>query len=337
MHDDIQNRLLCVEDELLSAISAGGSQLEAYDNMWATLLHDIQRASLHQELPKHTMTLAHSVASHVLTVAECFATFENKYRDLTLDLHGDLKQLVTGFSDIHPETKAGSPVEDHNYSTHSSFIGPAYRWLLDNLHNPYPSVKVKKSIAQAAGCSLSVVSAWFTSVRRRMGWTVICRDYFQNCRTDAVDAAYQALVKRDPNRKLSPCHIQAFMEMKVNAECLYSSTFTPSALASALDAVVQGVSEEKKGEEGRKTGGKSLPDAPTREAGTTLASRSYPSPGYSRTTSPALSVVESPTDRTDTEDDSTSPVFTGKKRRCSSSVDLDGQDIEIERFAKRPR
>ena len=338
MHGNIQKRLLRVEDELLCAISAGVSQLESYDDMWAALLHDIQHASSREELPNDTVILAHSVASHVLAVAECFANFENKYRDLTLDLHGDLEQLAPGFSDVHLTAEAGSPAEDRNYLSQPSFIGAAYRWLLDNLHNPYPSVEVKKSIAHATGCSLPSVSAWFTSARRRMGWTTICRDYFRNCRADAVDAAYRALVKQDPNRSLSPCYVQAFMEMKVNAEGLYSSTFTPSALAGTLDAVVQDMTEESKGGARKKAGGKSLPKAScTRETETTLALRSYSSPGSSRATSPALSILESPTDQRDVEDDITLSILAGKKRRCSGSFESDDQGTKMGRPAKRAR
>lgn len=122
------------------------------------------------------------------------------------------------------------------------FIASAYSWLLDNVHNPYPSAQLKASIAENCGCSQNSVNTWFISARRRIGWTSLCREQFRNCRADATDAAYRALVRSDSSRPLPASVVQAFVAIKVNAEELYSSTFAQSALAKDLDAVVKDLS-----------------------------------------------------------------------------------------------
>ncbi|KAL4062674.1 hypothetical protein V8B97DRAFT_1756812 [Scleroderma yunnanense] len=240
----LRQRFSSIEDNLLTAIADG--TLNTFQNNWSSLFTDFSRATF--QLDPATLTIVHTVASNVLAIVDCYSSMQKKQDELSGQLQDDWDRILGGISHIHMDNahtkEPPSPLADYSSPTSSdgnplpAFIAPAYAWLLQNLHHPYPSLEIKTTMATQSNCPLSSISAWFTNVRRRMGWTAICRDHFRNSRADTLNAAYRAFIKEDPARRLSSEVTQAFMTMKVNAECLYSSVLTRSTLASDLDSIV---------------------------------------------------------------------------------------------------
>lgn len=209
--------------------------LLSFHSTWANLQSDI--TDFYEALTKETLALAHSVASRISTIAQCYLDIQQEQKVLMDGLTNGVEEILDGLDEVFA-SKTSNTVHSGGDGL-SPFIATAYRWLLDNVHNPYPSAQLKVSIAANFGCPQKSVDAWFISARRRIGWTSLCREQFRNCRADAVDAAYRALVRSDPSRPLPASVVQAFVVIKVNAEGLYSSTFSRSALAKDLDAVVK--------------------------------------------------------------------------------------------------
>ncbi|KIJ66276.1 hypothetical protein HYDPIDRAFT_186703 [Hydnomerulius pinastri MD-312] len=353
--DNLRQRLLCAESDLLNALTNGERSLSSYEASWLSLQEEISQASLRHEICGDTSSLAHAVASRVLSIATCFLDIEQKQEEWSSQLHNDWDIIIKNLNTINLSSNASPVPHNDTLSTHSSsrdsnsssshestgglppYIAGAYHWLLENLHNPYPSSEVKDALAKASASSLSSINSWFINTRRRMGWTALCRDSFRNSRTDASDAAYRALVKEDPSRPLAPELIHAFMVMKVSAEGLYSSAFIKSALAGDLDAVVKDMTDEDKkfvedqkrreAEEAKRL--KECEKEMRRKQGALekdIAKKSmvqdcYPSPERSRTSSPVPTLDESLTDEESEDEDVLPPVVAGRKRR-SSSVEL---------------
>ncbi|KAN0100307.1 hypothetical protein V8E55_000291 [Tylopilus felleus] len=140
---------------------------------------------------------------------------------------------------------------------------------------------VKASLAQRYNSFLSAINSWFINARRRMGWTALCRDHFSNCRADALDAAHRTLVEEDPNRRLPPHIIHAFISVN---------------LASDLDTKV------------------TIDLTKT----SLVPPNCYPSPDHSPFSSPVPALDESLTDESEDED-VLPPILAGRKRRFSSS------------------
>ncbi|KAH7881688.1 C-terminal domain of homeodomain 1-domain-containing protein [Phlebopus sp. FC_14] len=352
---DIRNRLGRAEETLLLSLEKGECALSAYQLTWASLLTDIQTATAQCHIDTDTLSIAFSVASNVSVLAGCFADIEREDQTLKSRWRQDLSAIFEDLtlSDSSPHLSGGGTSTPASPTTHSSpgptFICAAYQWLLENLHNPYPSPQVKASIAMESGCSVSTVSAWFVNVRRRMGWTTICRDYFHNCRADGTAAAYHALVKEDPDQKLAPEVTHAFMVMKVTAEGLYSSSFSKSALACDLDVLVKDMTandrlrqeQEKERTPRDKLGvmeGKELNNQ-QRAFGsmvrtTSDAAKDYLSPEVSRSPSPLPVLEHSTTDESEDDREMSPPRVAGRKRCATSALsDLDNSDG----FSKRPR
>ena len=265
---DLSQRLQFAESDFLTALESGTKMLSPYHQTWSTLPDILHSASGAGTVGQETLSLAHSVASRIVNLANCFLDISRGEESYTTSLQSDcdalLHQMATLDLNVQPKSVHSNDGNGSCFSRTSSrtfnsnvesssppFIASAHQWLMDNLHNPYPTVKVKNQIAAASSCQVSSVNSWFVNARRRIGWTRHCRERFSNCRADMIDAAYRALVEEDPQRILSPELSHLFVEMKVVAEGLYSSTFTKSAFVD-LGTMIKDTHERKEsGEVGK--------------------------------------------------------------------------------------
>ncbi|KAG2062302.1 mating-type protein [Suillus hirtellus] len=336
MDKDIRQRLQKAEDSLLDSISRGGDSLASFESSWNLLHADFSRCASAGELSDDTISLASLVSSRIVIITNCFSVIHKTHEELHSQLIDGMGSILDGLRRV--SISPSMPTAQMAQSAESSlppFIEPAYKWLLANIHNPYPSSDTKANIASSSGCPMNSVAAWFISARRRIGWTMICRRHFNNCRADTVDAASRALVKEDPTRVLPPAIFHDFQQMKAATQDLYASTFTKSALAGDLDAVVKDMTEEDRlqlerekkeraqKEKKRREEEKELRktqralDRQAQKAHTAFAS--YPSPEHSRSPSPVPTLEESWTDESEDEEDFIPSVLAGRKRRASVS------------------
>ncbi|KIK49417.1 hypothetical protein CY34DRAFT_796820 [Suillus luteus UH-Slu-Lm8-n1] len=333
MDNDIRQRFRQAEDALISSLSLGEASLMSFDSFWNALHADYSRCLSAGELSGDTISLANLVASRIVVITNSFSVIHKTREELHDQLIDGMGSILDGFNRVaisHSSTLTAQSPE----SSLPPFIEPAYKWLLANIHNPYPPSSTKANIAWSSGCSINSVAVWFISARRRIGWTTICRKYFNNCRADTIDAASRALVKGYSTRVLEPAIFHDFQQMKAATQDLYASTFTKSALAGDLDAVVKDMTvedrlqleqekkehaqqEKKRREEEREM--RRIQRALDRQAQKThTAFASYPSPGHSRTPSPVPTLEESLTNESENEDDDIiPPILAGRKRRAS--------------------
>lgn len=262
MHDlDLPQRLHFAESDFLAALENGTTSLASYYQTWSKLPDILHIASKTGSVGHETLSLAHSVASRILNIASCYLHVKEGEDDFSARLRVDCDVMVQQMDALNLNAQPKSSQSDSSLDTHSlalpttpaldagsalPFPAPAYRWLLDHLHNPYPTAEVKARIAAALSCQVASISSWFVNARRRIGWTTLCRERFSNCRADMIDAAYRALVKEDPQRALSPELRHSFVAMKVTVEGLYSLTFSRTAFPADLDAIVKDMMHESR-------------------------------------------------------------------------------------------
>lgn len=172
----------------------------------------------------------------------------------------------------------------------------------------------------------------------------MCRDYFNSCRANALDAAHRALVEEDPKRQLPANVIHAFISVKAAAEELYSSTLTKSVLAGDLGAVVDdmpdqnGISAHKK-KHSERTLELSKPSDMDPQNKKLVTPNCYPTPNHSPSPCSLVPMLdETPTDETEDDEHTPSPILAGRKRRFSSSEGPHTPKIEsTARLVKRLR
>lgn len=344
MEHSIRQRLLRAEGDLLDAIPDGMTALDRFRESWMTLQADVDAAVAQSQLCDETIELAHRTASAISLLSDSFLDLEEHYQSIDSSRKSELEVIFSRFSltDSHPtyhdappsssrfDYSGGTAPDAHSASIDVAkpcppYIGAAYKWLVKNLHNPYPSTELKESIARSSGSSLKTINAWFTSVRRRIGWTKILRQHFTNCRHDMLTAAYHYLVEDQPNQPSIRLIEYEFLQMRINAEALYAPQFKKSPLAGKLDTVLKDVSLEERERQERAKEAVVLAAQERREQEKAQRRRERAEErvrAASSLPSPASSSRETTVDLSGSEDDATPPpAVAGRKRRASSSSD----------------
>ncbi|KIO08615.1 hypothetical protein M404DRAFT_997538 [Pisolithus tinctorius Marx 270] len=319
MDAELRQRLIDAERGLLSALW-DENLLSPFHSTWSKLQADISSMKARGELSKDTLALADVMASRIATIAQCYLEVQQEQKLLTAEWAGVVEDILNGPNNVSVTSASPQSSEQRPIA----FIETVHNWLLENIHNPYPSTQFKACVANTHRCSQNSVNTWFINARRRIGWTSLCREQFHNCRTDALDAAYRALIRPDPARPLPTATIQAFAAIKANAEGLYSSMVGRSTHAKDLDAPAD-VTEyggQTLAEDNARQGicGKEAEAHTHRE--NWRSETTYPSP-FSSPPPPASAIptlVPSLSDESDDEDqDVAPPALAGRKRRMSLS------------------
>ncbi|KAF8445585.1 C-terminal domain of homeodomain 1-domain-containing protein [Boletus edulis BED1] len=350
MHDDdLSQRLHFAESDFLIALGSGTTMLASYYQTWSALPDALHTASKTGNVGKETFSLAHSVASRIANLASCFLDIRRGEESSTTSLQRDCDAMLhrmavldlnTNPKPLQPDNSNDACCSRSHPSTTIShaeglpppFLVAARQWLLENVHNPYPSAEVKAQMAATSSCQISSINSWFINTRRRIGWTTLCREHFSNCRADMIDAAYRALVEEDPQRALSPELRHSFVAMRVAVEDLYSSTLTRSTFAGDLDTMIKAMTKEngKFAEVGK--------CCQVKQANfTKVVQDSYPSPDPSITSSPVPTLSDSLTVESEEDEDVAPLVIAGSKRRRSSIGPVDHPSSITSRPIKRLR
>nr|AGS09338.1 a1 homeodomain mating type protein [Heterobasidion parviporum] len=346
----IQRQLLRVEQNMLDGVAMGPQALKSFYESWASLGRDIECAIRNRSLGSGTYSLVKVVSARVEVLAEAFLGMHSDTDSLADDLMSELSDTLTQFglsedpsipvtSDHQHHPKKMQLLTDLATPRPSSYAS-AYDWLLDNLHNPYPSPDVKSQLAQIHGLSSKSIGAWFKQVRQEIGWSILSGEIFSGSRSKTTRAASLAYISQTPDLPENVKH--AFRVVRDKLEHLPISSRTPGKDAGLADAdtllklesmrnqVVDGTSvREEIDREIEHLRGKSKEAEP-----------SPPSPLPLSET--LLSIPASPftPDTSDEEEDtSPPPPVAGCKRRLDSATDTssDGLEISRDRPVKRSR
>ncbi|KAG5722854.1 hypothetical protein E4T56_gene6014 [Termitomyces sp. T112] len=257
--------------------------------------------------------------------------FQTTAQSLTSTLYGELEAIfsrinIHDISPSHFDKPSKTASRPTSKSHHPTYIEPAYHWLLENIHNPYPPKEVRVNIARKAKSDVKSVEAWFVDARSRIGWNTLRKTHFGNRRADIVDAATRFFVQFDQKRPLGTTLEFEFAQMENSAKNLYAGKFGETTLAAKLDVVVKDLTPEMKIQAKIR--------AREEELERQRAASSYPSPLHSPDRSPEP--AEFPSLVQETELLSTPPdTLTRRKRR---SLSPEGDDsASSSRAAKRAR
>lgn len=245
---DIRRQLLTAEHDFIGSYEEGTASLETFKHSWCPLVESLASGAVDDD----TANLAHDTARRVELLALAFIDFHSEVTSIEHDLLADLDhtfgQLNLGDTTSQqppPDKKSSCTRQATGPHSLSSYISPACKWLLKNLHNPYPSKETRELISRGTSTSVQSIDTWFLNARRRIGWTGISKRYFHGSKVDTVAAARRALSPRnDEDYKPLPANIQmAFIEMEDAAKELYSEKYMKSELAGTLDRIVKDMTD----------------------------------------------------------------------------------------------
>ncbi len=204
----LQSRLLSSVDNLITAHSTSESALDQFNNDWALLQGDLQRSRDSGTVTTETTDLAFQVSKMVETVCKTLIDLHVHTTDIINNTEKELERALAedkettplppptrvikkrAHSSTSPEpptsrkrTKRTVSAESASSSSSSSSRSsspapkrdytPLYTWLSNNLHNPYPPAFIRSGLCRESGGA--DVERWFTTARRRIGWTELVK------------------------------------------------------------------------------------------------------------------------------------------------------------------
>ncbi|KAJ3516088.1 hypothetical protein NLJ89_g1338 [Agrocybe chaxingu] len=313
MPNTLHTQLARAEDLFISSISEGAAAVETFHRFWSNLQATFDDTMARTSIDDATINQAHHVATRIEMLASRFLELYEDAELVTKELQKDLtvafEELSLEDDSLHSPFTVAKGVSDSSDKL-PAYIQPAYSWLLNNLHNPYPSKAIKISLAHSASSSLKDIDNWFISIRKRIGWNELKVKSFSNKRSLIVDAATRHFCSLD-------CTID-FVAIENRARSLYSNRFADASMITKFDSA-------------------HFVDGPSREC--------TPSRMQKRRRYDHASSYPSPESTPDRSPEPESPQAVGddihlvrRKRRCSS-VDISESEIEAAdaRPSKRKR
>nr|AGS09174.1 b1 homeodomain mating type protein [Heterobasidion irregulare] len=218
----LYHRLERAQTGILSAAVDGPAALEEFQKLWMELCTEFDEEARLDRVDEEVMAMANVTASIVSTLAGSLSHLEKKadalHDTLFKQLHRTLEDVDTPDPPTTPEDSSPSP---------STPFQAGHQWLMHNLHNPYPSLAVKRELATFSDASIESINEWFQNAREQIGWTTLARHHFQGSRSAIVDAAWRAFVEPDSRRPLPQNLQRAFSIVKENLANLRSDASSP--------------------------------------------------------------------------------------------------------------
>lgn len=238
LESSLRQRLLDSQADFLAVRDTAA--LHAFSERWATLCEDFEQALNSQPLDDSLVSLAQSIASHLVA----FAELQLREQELTDAFLQEVDVLFSemSLSDDHvpvapsPRRQAARRRPSPTASI-LPFYPASYDWLLHNLHDPYPSTALKSSLANSAKVTTNLIDSWFKAIRKEIGWDALRRRHFKGSRSFTSAAALRCFVEDSQNLPFEIA--SAFIVMKEKAEALFpspnpSSTHRRSSSTSSL-------------------------------------------------------------------------------------------------------
>ncbi|PBK76768.1 hypothetical protein ARMSODRAFT_1011994 [Armillaria solidipes] len=201
----LHSRLLSVVDDLFDSHNTSPTSLDTYNTELADLQKDLIDSQSAGTLQSQTADLAYSVARTIEVVCQTLMNLHVQTNNILRESEKELNAFECTevaapppartikkrtHSSTSPEpptsrkrTKRTASAESAPSSSSSSSRSssptskrdytPLYTWLSNNLHNPYPPASVRSDLCRESGGA--DVERWFTTARRRIGWTELVK------------------------------------------------------------------------------------------------------------------------------------------------------------------
>ena len=218
MDSSVVQRLMRAETDLLDAIISDDAALGQFAQDWSQLRDDMEAAALSHQLQDTTLQLAHDVGSRVIILSRNIFS-------AGMRCHKDMNDLFAALSLSEQPTDILCTSVPRSTSILPLYVKPAYTWLMENLHNPYPPKHVKARLSRESGCNVKDIDNWFINVRRRIGWNRVRRVHFANKRQEILSAAARFFGKTDGSQSLDSQLEMEFARIQSLAETLYNDKF----------------------------------------------------------------------------------------------------------------
>lgn len=233
MNTTLRERLIRAEKKFLLAVASNDEEtLENFFQEWSQLGRDAENTKSAGLLEDDVALLLYEVSQAIENLTVCMLESgvilqESLTRSIT-DFFQNIPFDDPSTALHHPQAIAPCHLlfSDPPSSTIPKILGHqklldsyAYRWLMQNIQDPYPNSVQTRIISDISGTTAAQVELWFKEVRDSIGWSKLSRDFFAGSIKATVAAALRVFVERD--RNISFDIVFAFTTVKAFAETLF--------------------------------------------------------------------------------------------------------------------
>ncbi|KAH9004062.1 hypothetical protein EDB86DRAFT_2126918 [Lactarius hatsudake] len=230
MNATLRDRLILVEQLFLIAVVAQDeTAVKKFSLELSRLVHHFKAVEASGGLDDNTTLLLSRVSQVITATTQCMQECEDILKDAQTRLISN-SGLPLPSDDLLPVSTSRPTFTPYLLFSHTSSSGTgilghnklldacAYRWLMQNMHNPYPTPTQLQIIGGESMTSVAQAELWFQEARDSVGWTRLSHEYFTGSLNATVTAAKRVYLEHD--NSIPFCIAFAFSNVKASMETL---------------------------------------------------------------------------------------------------------------------
>ncbi|KAN0133216.1 hypothetical protein V8E53_008940 [Lactarius tabidus] len=230
MNATLRDRLILVEQQFLIAVVAQDeTALQEFSLELPRLIRHFKAVKASGDLDDDTALLLSRVSQVIKATTQCVLECEGilkdgqtglmSYSNLPLPLD-DLLPVSTKPPTCTPYYLLFSQASSGTLGHNKLLDACAYRWLMQNMHDPYPTSTQLQIIGDESMTSVAQAELWFQEARDLTGWTRLSDELFTGSLTATITAAKQVYLEHA--NTLPFCIAFAFSKVKASMETLFA-------------------------------------------------------------------------------------------------------------------
>ena len=235
MNATLRDQLILLEQQFLIAfVAQDETALQEFSLELPRLINHFKAAEASGDLDDDTAILLSRISQSIKATTQCVLECEDILKDAQAGLMSCFN-LPLPSDDLLLPVSTSPPTFTPHYLlfSHISSSGAlgilghnklldacAYRWLRQNIHNPYPTSTQLQLIGDESMTSVAQAGRWFQEARDAIGWTKLSDEFFTGALNATITAAKQFYLEHD---KTIPFVIAfAFSKVKAFMETLFA-------------------------------------------------------------------------------------------------------------------
>jgi hypothetical protein len=247
MNATLRDRLILLEQRFLIAVVAQDeTALEGFPLELSRLIHHFKAVAASGDLDDDSTLLLSRVSQVIRATTQCVLECEDILKDaqtritscFSLPLPSDDLLPV---STSHPASTPYPLLFSHDSSSgalgilgHNKLLDAcAHRWLMRNMHNPYPTSTQLRIISDESMTSVVQAEIWFQEARDLIGWTRLSDEFFTGSLSATITVAKRVYLEHD--NTIPFCIAFAFSAVKASVDTLFAEhPASPTSLTSYI-------------------------------------------------------------------------------------------------------
>ena len=253
MNATLRDRLILLEQRFLIAVVAQDeTALEGFALELSRLIHHFNAVKASGDLDEDTTLLLSHVSQAIRATTQCLLESEDILKDGRNSLLScsSLPLPSDDLPSVPPSHLPSAPFLLFSQASSSGTLcilghnklldACAHRWLMQNIHNPYPPSTQLRIISDESMTSVTQAEIWFQEARDLIGWTRLSDEFFTGSLSATITTAKRVYLEHD--NTIPFCIAFAFSKVKASVDTLFAERpALPTSLTSHIGCSAEGL------------------------------------------------------------------------------------------------